>query len=226
MSSYDINNIVQRNSNGGFCTHGEAFSKAKWMEIIEIYVDTITDSEDDSPCSTSKLSRLARVSWKSAEKAILYYEAGVILDTGKRGHHRSGIGSLMKSRFDVQHHAYIYKLYRRNPARPISSYVSKLKKKYDIKVSDSFISRWFKTIGTFKGTMRATSKFPPAKDTWQSLYLVKQYFALMYALEDHTNIIFADEKHLKEIDIYGKVRRDVYTGEVPTIKCNANSRNG
>jgi len=48
----------------------------------------------------------------------------------------------------------------------------------------------------------------------------------MYALEDHTNIIFADKKHLKEIDIYGKVRRDVYTGEVPTIKCNANSRNG
>ena len=120
MSSYDINNIVQRNNNGGFYTqHREAFSKAKWMEIIEVYVDTITDSEDDSPCSTSKLSRLAGVSWKSAEKAILYYEAGVILDTGKRGHHRSGIGSLMKSRFDAQHCAYIYKLYRRNPARPI-----------------------------------------------------------------------------------------------------------
>ena len=92
MSSYNINSIVQRNKNGGFYTHGEAFSKAKWMEIIEIYVDTITDSEDDSPCSTSKLSRLARVSWKSAEKAILYYDAGVILDNGKRGHHRSGIG--------------------------------------------------------------------------------------------------------------------------------------
>ena len=41
------------------------------------------------------------VSWKSAEKAILYsYEAGVILDTGKRGHHHrsAGIGSLVKSR--------------------------------------------------------------------------------------------------------------------------------
>ena len=34
---------------------------------------------------------------------------------------------------------------------------------------------------------------------------MKQYLALMYALEDHTNIIFADEKHLKEIDIYNKV---------------------
>ena len=120
------------NNNGGFYTHREAFLKAKWMEIIEIYVDTITDSEDGSPCSTSELSSLAPVSWNSAEKAILYYEAGVILDTGKRGHHRSGIGSLMKSRFDVQHHAYIYKLYRMNPARPISSYVSKLKKEYDI----------------------------------------------------------------------------------------------
>ena len=91
--------------------------------------------------------------------------------------------------------------------------------------SDSFISHWFKTIGTFKGTMQATSKFPPAKDTWQSLYLVKQYLALMYAVEDHTDIIFADEKYLKEIDIYGKVRRDVYRGEVPTIKCNVNLRN-
>ena len=123
---------MHRNNNGGFYTNGEPFSKAKWMEIIKIYVHTIIDSEDDSPCSTSKLSRLSRVSWNSAEKAILYYEAGVILDTGKRGHHRSGIGPLMKLRFDVQHHAYIYKLYRMNPARPISSYVSKLKKEYDI----------------------------------------------------------------------------------------------
>ena len=92
MSSYDINDILQRNSNGGFCTHREAFSKAKWVEIIEIHVDTITDSDNGSPCSTSELSSLAPVSWNSAEKAILYYEAGVILDTGRRGRHRSGIG--------------------------------------------------------------------------------------------------------------------------------------
>ena len=86
--------VVSRNSNGGFYTRGQAFSKAKWVEIIKIYVKLMETSDDGSPCSINQLSKRARVSWESADKAILYYEARVILDAGRRGHHRSGVGSL------------------------------------------------------------------------------------------------------------------------------------
>ena len=37
--------------------------------------------------------------------------------------------------------------------------------------------------------------------------------------------MFADEKPMKEINLYGKVRRDVMNGSVPVHKCKANSKN-
>ena len=66
-------NAVRRNNMGGFYTRGEAFSKAKWTEIIEVYVRTINNSDDGIPRFISELARLARVSWNSAEKAIPFY---------------------------------------------------------------------------------------------------------------------------------------------------------
>ena len=116
-------NVVCRNSIGGFYTPREAFLKAKWTEIIKIYVGSMDDSDDSIPCSTSELARCAQVSWNSAGKTILYYEAGIILNAGKKGNQRSGIGSLTEG-FNEQHNAYIYTLYRRFPSRPASSFIS------------------------------------------------------------------------------------------------------
>ena len=38
-------------------------------------------------------------------------------------------------------------------------------------------------------------------------------------------LVFADEKQMKEIDIYGRVRRNVIDGTVPHIPCNPNIKN-
>ena len=44
-------------------------------------------------------------------------------------------------------------------------------------------------------------------------------------IDDHTRLVFADEKPMKEIGIFRHVRRNVFSGEVPKHKMNANSKN-
>ena len=210
---------VHQNAVGGFYRPGKEFSKEKWVEIVAAYLATI---EKDGKCSPWKLRQEAKISNHSALKAIAYYEAGII-PAVKRGHNRSGVGAFKS--FEAKHDAYIYILYSKNPSRPIESYITKLRKKFGIDASESLITRWFHQVGPFKGTMRATSKFPPAKDTWLSVSLVERYCDFMTSITDHSNVIFADEKPMKEIDIHGKVRRNIMTGDVPTIQCNANSKN-
>ena len=95
----------------------------------------------------------------------------------KQGNGRVGVGSMCG--FTMEHHLYIYHLYQRNPSRQLLGYVKKIKKKFEITISEGFMSRWFKTIGPFKGTLRLTSKFPPAKDSFGN------------RLSSYTNISFS-----------------------------------
>lgn len=108
----------------------------------------------------------------------------------------------------------------------MEGYKQKLKKKFGLEVSPQFISRWFKEIGPFKGTMRKTSTFPPNRNSPEVVARLEAYLEFMDSLPSHKNIVFADEKPLKEVDCYGKVRRDPMTGIVNANHCvNANSRN-
>lgn len=216
-------NGLSQNENGGFYISGVEFGKVKWVEIIAIYFDAINEAENsECSCSIRELARQAKISNHSAAKAIAYYEAGYIPRIQK-GHARKGVGT-MKA-FRTEHDAYIYRLYQRKPKRPIESYMLKFNKKFDIELSHTFITRWFHQIGRFKGTMRATSKFPPAKNSWLNLELLEYYLKFMESLDHHVNVVFADEKPMKEIDVHGLVRRDPLNGDVPTIECNANSKN-
>ena len=95
----------------------------------------------------------------------------------KQGNGRVGIGSMCG--FTMEHHLYIYHLYQRNPSRQLLGYVKKMKTKFGITISERFMSRWFKKIGPFKGTLRLTSKFPPAKDSFGN------------RLSSYTNISFS-----------------------------------
>ena len=44
-------------------------------------------------------------------------------------------------------------------------------------------------------------------------------------IKDHSRFVFADKKTMKEIDIYGKVRQNIMTGDVPNHSMEANARN-
>ena len=118
-----------------------------------------------------------------------------------------------------------YNLYLKQPDRPADSYIDKLYRRYSIRVSRSFISRWFRNISPFKGTMRKTSKFPPRKFSKRNNKLLIEFFKIKKYTPDHRKFVFADEKPMKEIDVYGEVHRDPITGEVPVQQCEANSKN-
>jgi hypothetical protein len=92
-------------------------------------------------------------------------------------------------------------------------------------VSKSTIERWFMTIGPFKGSMRVTSRYPSGRNSWATYNMLKSYLSFILSIDDHYRIVFADEKSMKEIDVYRLVRRDIITGDTPTHELeSANSK--
>ena len=209
------------NCNGGVYEDGRAFTKTKWIEIIMVYEKIMRTK---GRCTVRMLARGARISKYSASKAMIYYDIGVIVPPlMPQGHLRRGVGSL--TGMDMRHHVFIYQLYLYNPAMPIHGYIEELYRKFGLMVTSGVIQRWFMSIGPFKGTMRLTSKFPSGRDSWATYRLLKQYLRLIVEVDDHRRLVFADEKPMKEIDIYGAVRRDIFTGDVPKHQMEANSKN-
>ena len=209
--------VVTKNKQGGYFERGKSFSRAKWADIIEIYHTEISLS---GKCSTDCLAKLARIGWNTAAKAVRYYELGFVPSLQKKV--VIGVGSLKGLK--MKHHAFIYALYLSNPALPNYGYCEEVERKFGISLSPTFITRWFRSIGPFKGNFRKTSKFPPAKYSRSNTRLLKRYlaFALLF---DPSRFVFADEKPIKDIDIYGVVRRDIMNGAIPRHKCKANSKN-
>ena len=143
-----------------------------WMYSTGLFLEN-----KEKEVSPSILAAATKISWQSANKAIIYGEIGLIPPGMKQGHGRVGIGAMIQ--LEMHHHLYIYELYLRNPSRPLISYCEKLERKYDKKVSEMTISRWFKTIGPFKGTMRLTLKYPPGKSSWETRQLLEEYLAFV-----------------------------------------------
>lgn len=209
------------NKNGGYYSSGCRFTEERWVEILDIFYN-LTFQIGDRDCSPTELAEAARISWGSAKKAVIYGEIGLIPPGRKCGHGKRGVGSLLE--MEMHHHFYIYELYLRNPSRPLLSYCDKLEKKYGKKVSEMTIHRWFRNIGPFKGSLRLTSRFPPAKDSWETQHLLQQYLSFVGPL-DHRGLVFMDEKPMKGIDIYKHVRKDPFTDHTPNLTCDANSKN-
>ena len=82
------------------------------------------------------------------------------------------------------------------------------------------------TIGPFKGIMRVTSTFPNSRDSWQTYRFLEKYLDFIISKNDYQRLVFADEKLMKEIMIYGTVIRDDQKGTTPSHKLSSvNSKN-
>ena len=220
--SKDVRYKVYSNCYGAFYDVGKPFTEAKWMSVVDIYLD---ETKAHGRCTYRRLSALASISYQSARKAIDYYNGGLLLPTKlARGHGKRGVGSMLD--WQMYHHLFIYELYRSNPALPVDGYVEEFFQRFGLRVSNTTIQRWFLTIGPFKGTMRITSRYPSARDSWQTYNMLQQYLNFILSIEDHSRLVFADEKPMKELEIYGPVRRDVRTGDIPNHAVDsANSKN-
>ena len=107
---------VSMNTNGGYYEHGSAFTQSKWQSILEVYYRVL---EKKGKCSVRTLAKEAAVSNDSAHRIIKLQKAGMsFMPVSKRGHGRKGIGTIKQLSMD--HHCYIYALYKNNPSMPLS----------------------------------------------------------------------------------------------------------
>ena len=114
----------------------------------------------------------------------------------------------------------------KKPSQPLNGYAQELQETFRLVISKQLISRWFSTIGPFKGTMRVTSSFTWGRNKWSTYRFLCHYLDFMESIEYHTRLVFADEIPMKQISIYQCVKRDVWTGTTTHHTMNANSKNG
>ena len=108
---------------------------------------------------------------------------------------------------------------------PLIGYLDVLEQSHDIIVSEIFIRRWFKTIGPFKGSLRATYRFPQGRDSWITIQMLGRYLKFIASVGNHERLVFTDEKPMKELIVFGKFRVNVVDGVTPNHTINANSKN-
>ena len=212
---------VCRNSNGGWYECGKSFSQAKWISTLQQYETLL---KDNANCSVRQLAKAASISIYSAHRVVKLYKAGKEwMPQCQRGHGKKGVGS--KKLLTYEHHTYLYELYKDNPSMPLYGYAEELYKKYRIKVSDSFMKRWFDEIGPHKGTLRVTSSHPTGRYSESTLMRLQDYLAFISSIDDHSRLVFSDEKPMKEVMIFPKVRKDPLTGECPKNLSSSTSKN-
>ena len=131
----------------------------------------------------------------------------------------------MSGLLTMEHHGFIYDLYLRNPKLPADGYIYYIHQRFGLLLSRATITRWFHTIGPFKGSMRETSTFPHSKNAPRTIELLEEYLEFIGTLNNHARLVFADEKPLKSVDLCGRVRRDPITGICPNDICKPNPRN-
>ena len=212
--------VVVPNMYGCHYSCGKAFSPDRWMGVIDTYTTIIKET---GKCSARTLAKGAKISRGSASKAIEYHRLGTVPTECQRGHGQKGVGSIIG--LSPFHHRYIYDLYKQNPARPVSGYIEEIKKEYGIILGKDIIQRWFRETGPYKGSMRATSRFPSGRYKPRTVEKLKEYLTFISMTRDHNRLVFADEKPMKETNIYRNVRRDPMTGLIPNHEMEANRKN-
>jgi len=125
----------KRNANGGVFIPGKNYSKEKWLEIAGVFHKHVEDF-NDMP-SIRCLAKKTGISRESAKKAIAFIGNGEI-DFKKRGHGRSGVGSLMS--LSPEEERFLLILRTEEPGRSNQSYVIELQAFSGRKVSEGFIS--------------------------------------------------------------------------------------
>ena len=100
-----------------------------------------------------------------------------------------------------------------------------MEKQFGIVIGKDIMQRWFKAVGPYKGSMRATSRFPSGWNSPQTVQQLRDYLGFISMTRDHTRLVFADEKPMKETNIFRNVRRDPMTGIIPHHEMEANRKN-
>ena len=141
-------------------------------------------------CTVCMLAKKACISLHSARRSINLHQAGMdVMPKCQRGHGKKGVGS--KKGFSVEHHAFLYDLYKRNPSMPTYGYCEEFKEKYGHSLSESFITRWFETMGPYKGSLQVTSSHPTGRYSDSTIMRLQQYTRLIESVDNHERLVFS-----------------------------------
>ena len=185
---------VCMNSNGGYYEHGTAFTQSKWLSILEVYYRVL---ETSGNCNVRTLAKEAAISNDSAHRIIKLQREGMhSMPVSKRGHGRTGIGSMKQ--LSIDHHCFIYELYKNNPSMPLSGYCEEFFLRFGVKLSDAFIKRWFDTIRPYKGSLRVTSSHNISRYNDENIRRLQNYLNIITNVDDHVRLVFSDEKPIKK----------------------------
>ena len=123
------------------------------------------------------------------------------------------------------HHAYIFDVYLDNEALPLIGYVEEIERKCSLNTSVSSITRWFKTMGPFKGNLCVTGSFPPGRDSPVTVDMFCRFVNFMTHVGDHSQVVFSNEKPMKELILFRKARRNIVDGSTPRHRHHIHSKN-
>ena len=73
--------------------------------------------------------------------------------------------------------------------------------------------------------MRVTSSHPTGRYSDATIVRLRDYISLIESIPDHKRLVFSDEKPMKEIDIFPRVRKNPLTGVSPKNISTSSSKN-
>ena len=188
--------IVKINKRGGFYSLGKAFSEDKWILIIAEYRK---EFDRVGKCTSRRLAELCQISQKAACRAITFSKMDRV-SLPNQGTPLRGPGSKIGLTFEQ--HRFLYDIYLRKPEATAEQYIMQFYREYNLLLSSPFITQWFHLIGPFRGTFCSNSVFPTAKNTVHVLRKVIEYLEFISTIQNHACLVFADEKPLKQVDLF------------------------
>lgn len=66
---------------------------------------------------------------------------------------------------------------------------------------------------------------PIKRETWENCCLLKRYLEIIHSVLNHRQLVFADEKSMKELMNFTKTRRDILSGKIPKNYIPATAKN-
>ena len=129
------------NMNGGVYSNGRPLPEERYLLIVEKYIDLLIES-DTGRVSIDQVARESNVQWHTANKTInRFISGGVVLGSPSLTNRPIGPGS--KLGLIHEHETYILNLRFENPFRQNQDYVDHLLERNGVRVSRSFVTRWF-----------------------------------------------------------------------------------
>jgi transposase len=219
------------NEQGRVYESGKALPLDLKVQIGYVVLDSLLDESESSETGIKPKSITALANECKVSRATIRKIRSELLDYGRvlspeeiaaeKGVDR-GVGTRCLSSIDI---FTIFMTYLQDPSTTLRNYVKILYLQTGTVVSKSTISRFFNHGFEIRGSLCKPNMIPFDKFRPENYEKALIYMTIISKI-DPRRIKFGDEKHLEGSELYcRKVRKNVFTGEVPGIMAHPDFRN-